>query len=277
MIYRILRVAIATGGLAGLNVSAQAQESAFTPAGLWDRYLAGSWSLSLGAQATFGPRYEGAKAMSFQPLPMISLGRSGVGPAFSSQNGNPGFAVFDDGFVRVGPVGKILFERNASTDHDLRGLKPVPWGGEAGIFVDIYPASWMRLRAEVRHGIRAHHGVVADFAADAFYDFAPNWRISGGPRASLATRSYYQAYYEVSLGESVTSGLSPYSPGGGLKSLGVGGALTWKATDKITTSVFAEYSRLMGPAAQSSLVRERGSKDQLTIGLSATYRFDFSL
>ncbi len=132
----------------------------------------------------------------------------------------------------------------------------------------------MRLRTEVRHGIRAHHGVVADFAADAFYDFVPNWRISGGPRLSLASRSYYQAYYAVSLGEAITSGLSPYSPGGGLKSIG---ALTWKTTDRITTSAFAEYSRLMGPAAQSSLVRERGSRDQLMIGLSATYCFDFSL
>lgn len=53
--------------------------------------------------------------------------------------------------------------------------------------------------------------------------------------------------------------------------------MTWKVTDKITTSAFAEYSRLLGPAAQSILVRERGSRDQLTIGLSATYRFDFTL
>uniref|UniRef100_A0A9E7ZRF1 MipA/OmpV family protein n=1 Tax=Bosea sp. NBC_00436 TaxID=2969620 RepID=A0A9E7ZRF1_9HYPH len=240
-----------------------------TPAGFWDRYIAGGWSLSLGAQAGFGPRYEGGRAMNFQPLPLVSLGRSGVGPAFTSQNDNPGFGLFDDGVIRAGPVGKLLFERNGSTDH-LRGLKSVPWGGEAGVFVELYPVSWMRLRTEVRHGIGAHHGVVADLAADAFHDFAPNWRISGGPRLSLASRSYYQAYYGVSLGEAITSGLSPYSPGGGLKSIGVGGALTWKTTDKITTSAFAEYSRLMGPAAQSSLVRERGSRDQLMLGLSAT-------
>jgi outer membrane scaffolding protein for murein synthesis (MipA/OmpV family) len=73
------------------------------------------------------------------------------------------------------------------------------------------------------------------------------------------------------------TGLSAYSPDSGIKSVGVGGAVTWKTTDQLTTSVFAEYDRLMGPAADSSLVREGGSRDQLTVGASAVYRFDFRL
>ncbi|TIM51960.1 MAG: MipA/OmpV family protein, partial [Mesorhizobium sp.] len=48
-------------------------------------------------------------------------------------------------------------------------------------------------------------------------------------------------------------------------------------TEPMTASLFAEYSRLMGPAADSSLVEERGSRDQFTIGVSTTYRFDFSM
>ena len=35
-----------------------------------------------------------------------------------------------------------------------------------------------------------------------------------------------------------------------------------------------EYARLLGPAADSSLVKERGSPDQFTVGVSASYRFD---
>ncbi|MGH9915727.1 MAG: MipA/OmpV family protein, partial [Pyrinomonadaceae bacterium] len=69
-----------------------------------------------------------------------------------------------------------------------------------------------------------------------------------------------------------------YKPsGGGLKSLGVGGQITWKTTEKIETSAYAEYSRLMGPASDSSIVKERGSANQATFGLQATYRFDFGL
>ncbi len=58
---------------------------------------------------------------------------------------------------------------------------------------------------------------------------------------------------------------------------GIGGAVTWKTTEKVTTSAFGEYSRLLGPAADSSLVKERGSPNQFLFGVSATYRFDFQM
>ena len=77
--------------------------------------------------------------------------------------------------------------------------------------------------------------------------------------------------------EAAASGLSEYDPSGGIKSAGFGGAIDWKVTDRVTANLFGEYSRLLGSAADSSLVRERGSVDQFTVGVSATYRFDFNL
>jgi MipA family protein len=277
MLRTSLKMIVAATALGcALASPALGQSSSYTPTGFWDNYLAGGWSLTLGAQGSVGPSYEGASDMDFQAAPMISLGRTGAGPAFTSRNDNPGIAVFDTGNFQIGPVGKILFERTDSASNDLRGLKDVPFGGELGLFANYYPVDWLRLRAEVREGIRAHHGLVADLAADAFYDITPAWRISGGPRLSAAGEGYYEAYYGVSLAESLASGLNVYHPdGGSIKSYGVGGAVTWKTTDKITTSAFAEYSRLTGKAADSSLVKQRGNDNQLLIGVSATYRFDF--
>ena len=82
---------------------------------------------------------------------------------------------------------------------------------------------------------------------------------------------------EVELRNSTLSGNTAEDGGGTFTGVGLGGAITWKATEKITTSLFAEYSKLLGPAADSSLVKQRGSTNQFTIGASATYRFDFSL
>ena len=62
-----------------------------------------------------------------------------------------------------------------------------------------------------------------------------------------------------------------------VKSTGLGGAITWKVTEPMTASLFGEYARLMGPAADSSLVKERGQRDQFTVGVSTTYRFNFSM
>jgi outer membrane scaffolding protein for murein synthesis (MipA/OmpV family) len=135
----------------------------------------------------------------------------------------------------------------------------------------------MRVRGEVRKGIVTHDAIVGDLAVDAFTNLTPALQISGGPRLSAATADYFKSYYGVNAAESTLSGLSPYSPGGGLKSAGFGGALTWKTTDKVTTSLFGEYEHLLGPAADSSIVKERGSPNQFLVGVSATYRFDFSL
>ena len=240
-------------------------------------WISGDWSLTVGGSGSVAPRYLGASgALAFYGQPIVSLSKSGRGAPFSSRNDNISFALFDNSVFRAGPVGKILFSRQ-DNDRDLRGLGTVPWGGEVGGFVDIYPTSWLRLRGEVRHGFRAHTGVVADLSADAFYDYTPNLRFSAGPRLSYASQDYFKSYFGVNAAQSAASGLAVYSPIGGIKSFGFGGAVTWKTTEKLTTSVFAEYTRLTGPAADSSLVKQRGSENQYMIGVSATYRFDFKM
>ncbi|HEY4192072.1 MAG TPA: MipA/OmpV family protein [Mesorhizobium sp.] len=250
-------------------VAAKAADGAFG-------WLSGDWYLSLGASGIVAPNFEGGSKYLFSAAPLVSLGKAGNETRFSSRNDNISLSLFDNGGVRAGLVGKFIFGRDNDAD-ELKGLDPVRWGGEIGGFAEFYPTDWLRVRGEVRQGIRSHHGVVADVTADAFYDVTPTVRLSGGPRLSFASASYFDAYYGVDATESAASGLSQYDPGGGLKSAGVGGAVTWKVTDPITASLFGEYSRLTGPAADSSLVRERGDKNQFMFGLSTTYRFDFTM
>lgn len=261
--------AFATAMLLGFTTVSNAGEGI----GGW---LSGDWYLTLGATGMVAPNFEGSKKYLLSASPIISLGKAGNPVRFSSRNDNISLALIDDGGVRAGLAGKFLWGRDNDAD-ELRGLDPVRWGGEVGGFFEVYPFDWMRLRGELRHGIRSHSGFVADIAADAFFDVTPDVRISGGPRMSVASSKYFDAYYGVSAAESLASGLSAYNPGGGIKSAGVGGAITWKVTDPITASLFGEYSRLMGPAADSSLVQERGSRDQFMIGVSTSYRFDSSM
>ena len=240
-------------------------------------WISGDWYLKVGGAVLHAPRFEGAARNQFAFQPMISLGRHGPAARFTSRNDNISLGIVDNGFVRAGVAGKFIWGRDRSTHRDLAGLSTVRFGGELGGFVDVYPTDFVRLRAEMRRGIRSHDGVVVDLAADAFLDFSDTIRISGGPRLAWASQGYYQAYYGVGPAQAAASGLSQYSPTSGFKSFGLGGAVTWQATDALETSVFGEYARLMGPAANSSLVRERGSRNQFTIGTSAVYRFDFSL
>jgi outer membrane scaffolding protein for murein synthesis (MipA/OmpV family) len=240
-------------------------------------WLSGDWYLAVGATGLVAPKFEGGNKYLFSGQPIISLGKAGNEARFVSRNDNISFSLYDSGNMRAGLTGKILWGRDEDDAHELKGLDPIRFGGEIGGFAEVYPTDWLRVRAEVRQGIRSHHGVVADVSADAFHDVTPAVRVSGGPRLSFASSDYFDAYYGVDADQVAASGLREYHPDGGLKSMGLGGAVTWKTTDRITTSLFGEYSRLMGPAADSSLVEQRGDKNQFMIGVSAAYRFDFTI
>lgn len=242
-----------------------------------EHWWSGDWYLTLGAKGFVAPSYEGATEYLLRAAPVISIGRPGRSARFSSLNDNASIGFIDTGVFRAGLTGKLITGRDDDDSDDLKGLHEVDWGFELGGFAEFYPTDNIRGRVEVRRGLGAHDGVVADVSIDAFKDLTPTVRVSAGPRATFATENYFQEYYGVNAAESAASGLKEYSPGGGLKSLGVGGQITWQTTEKVTTSAYAEYSRLMGPAADSSLVEERGSANQATFGVQATYRFDFSL
>jgi outer membrane protein len=246
-------------------------------AGDGDHFWSGNWSLSLGGSVANGPAFEGAKDRKFLFSPIISVGRQGQVQRFSSRDDSASFALYDSAVVRAGIAGKLITGRDKNTSEDLKGLSEIKLGGEVGGFVDVYPTDGLRARAEVRHGIRSHHGTVADLSVDAYTDIAPNVQISAGPRATYATADFGKAYYGIDTEESLASGLMRYNSSSGWQSVGVGGAVNWKATDKIDARLFAEYKRIVGVAAESGLVRQKGSDNQLLVGVSATYRFDFTL
>lgn len=239
--------------------------------------ISGDWYLKLGGAVLYTPKFEGASKSEFAFQPMISLGKHGPVARFTSRNDNISIAVIDNGAFRAGVAGKIIWGRDDKTHRDIAGLSKVKFGGEIGGFVDVYPTDFFRVRGELRRGVNSHEGIIADLSADAFFDVTDTIRVSGGPRVSWASSKYFDAYYGVDAVESAASGLSQYNPGSGFRSTGVGGAVTWKATDALETSLFAEYARLLGPAKDSTLVQERGSRNQFTVGTSAVYRFDFSL
>ena len=240
-------------------------------------FYSGNWSLTLGASVYEAPKFEGDDTYDIAVDPIFSIGKRGGDDRFSSRNDNMSFALLEKSLIRLGVVGKILQERDSDTSGDLKGLNRVKWGGEVGGFAEIYPLDWLRARAEVRKGIRSHNGVTSDIAVDVYKNLTPSVQVSGGPRAFYATQDYFKTYYGVDAEESLRSGLKEFHPDSGWGSFGAGGAITWKATNKITTSVFGEYKRLTGDAGDSSLVFQRGDKNQFTMGISASYRFDFTL
>ncbi|MDQ8730232.1 MipA/OmpV family protein [Bradyrhizobium sp. LHD-71] len=229
------------------------------------------WLVTVGAWTYAQPEFEGSNDLTFGASPIINIRRRGEREWLSLPNDHGGPTLFSTANFRFGP--SFNFVRERDDDDALRGLGSVDWALEVGAFAEFWPADFFRTRVEVRRGFNGHEGFVADLSADAVWRLAPAWTLTAGPRLSVADGEYMSTYFSVSPFQSITSGLARYDAKGGFKSAGVGSSLTYQWTPAVATTAFVEYERLLGDAAKSPIVEDRGSPDQLTVGMGVKYTF----
>ena len=259
-----VRAAAAIIGLAVLSSAAQAADPA---------PITNQWTVTLGVEAGVLPTYEGSDRYMLRPFPLFDVRQAGTPPRFHAPRDGFGVGLYENGPLRIGPTVKVRFPRRESDDSALRGLG-VDWAVEVGGFADYWLTPWLRTRAEVRQGFGGHHGIVSDLTADVVVPLTPQLTVSGGPRLTLATDAAEDPYFSVNASQAITSGLPVYSAKGGIHSWGLGAQARYAWSPQWTTYTYLEYQRLAGDAANSPLVTERGSRDQIQVGTGITYSFD---
>ena len=253
--------------LSALAAGATAQ-SATAPASATD------WTVSVGVEARAIPSYDGSSNALLLPFPLFSVRPAGTPAAFRSPRDGFGFGILDSGSFQAGASFKVKVPRTESSDSDLRGLGDIGWTLEAGAFAQYWPADWLRTRVELRQGIGGHHGLVSDLTADVVVPVTKQLTLSGGPRMTLATAAATSPYFGITPAQSAASGLPVYDAGGGLRSIGAGAQARYQWSPQWATHMFVEYERLSGAAANSPLVTQRGSRDQIQVGIGLTYSFN---
>jgi len=242
------------------------------------------WIVTIGAEARAIPAWYGAPTdkFSFTGAPLFSIRNKGAPPDFFGPLDSFGFPIINLGQVKIGPAFRINWERKAGDYTQLYGLGNVNWALQAGIFADYWPVPWLRLRGEVRQGIGGETGVSSDLYLDAVVPVG-QWRFSAGPRLTLQTTAAISPYFSITPAQSAATvalvpvtglaPLPPYHAGGGLYDYGVGAQVEYFFNDQWAAHAFTEYQRLTNSAADSPLVTQRGSPNQLTFGIGATYAF----
>lgn len=231
------------------------------------------WIVSIGAMGTWGPRWDGASTSGPGGMPSFSFRRASEPEEFSAPDDNFDFTLFSNGRLRIGPVAALRsgrFEQGSG----LAGIRNYPWTLEAGAFVEFWPIEQrLRLRAELRHGVRDNDGFVADLMAD-FVQPIGRLTLSGGPRLALADARVMGIKFGVSPVAALRNGTLPaYDPNGGVVSVGMAAAQSYTWSEEWTTTAYQRYDYLVGEAAHSPIVRRAGSRSQFTLGLGATYSF----
>jgi MipA family protein len=156
----------------------------------------------------------------------------------------------------------------------------VPLAGEFGGFAQkSLLAGKLRLRAEVRQGVGGHDGLVADTLIgwnDRNARATLLW--SAAIRATWADSAYSNVYFGVTPVQGLATGLPSFRTGSGLISAGATASLT-KPLGRFgkngALTLFTSYDRLGDVAADSTLVRLRGDRNQVAVGLAYGFRFGF--
>jgi outer membrane protein len=237
----------------------------------------GIWTVEVGAGGAYKPDFEGAKRSMLSPVPIFAIRRAGSPDQFHGPRDSASIALIDFGDLRAGPAARLVSSRKAKDFTELNGLGNVKTVYQVGGFVEYYPVDWFRMRAELRQAFGGDQGVVADLSADVIVPVIERLIISAGPRFTWESTQASAPYFGITAAQALASGLPAFNANGGAHSVGAGTKVTYRITPRWEVHAYLEYQRLLGDAANSPLVKLRGSRDQTTYGIGASYSFDIKI
>jgi outer membrane protein len=225
--------------------------------------------VGLGAQLQ--PEFIGADNTDVSPLFHINTARGTHEFGFGAPDDSPAITVLSRKGFSFGPAGNIQWKRKQSEVGAPVGNVSTTF--EAGAFAQYEAKDSFRLRAELLKGINGHEGLLGSVGADKIWRDGDRYVVSIGPRVLFSDGRYQRAYFGVSPAASLASGLPVYRPGGGVYALAMTGGLTYQLDDRWGLFGFARYERLVGDAAKSPIIRQLGSRNQMSGGLGLNYTF----
>ncbi len=225
----------------------------------------------VGAGAQLQPKYVGADSTDVGPLFHVNIARGSKPFSFSAPDDGPSIAFGSANGVSFGLTGNIQGKRKASDVGAAVG--DVKRTFEVGAFGQYEWKDSFRVRAELLKGINGHDGVVGAISADKIWRDGDRYVFSVGPRVLFSDGRYQRAYFGVTPAVALTTGLPTYRPSSGIYAVAVASGLTYALNDKWGLFGFARYERLVGDAAKSPIVRQFGSRNQLSAGAGVNYTF----
>ena len=225
----------------------------------------------VGAGAQLRPEYLGSDNSQIAPLWDIDIAKGTKPFHFEAPDDKFGIALISSDTFSAGPTAHVEWKRKESDVGAPVGKVPTTF--EAGVFAQFLPTQSIRLRADVRRGIGGHEGFVGGLSVDKIWRDGDKYVFSVGPRISFSDAKYQRAYFGVDSATSTASGLPVYRPGGGIHAVGLASGVSYQFSDRFGLFGYGRYERLVGDAGKSPIVRDLGSRDQLSGGLGLSYTF----
>ena len=226
----------------------------------------------VGVGGQLKPKFIGSDETQVLPLFDVDIARGDNLFPFEAPDDGFGIRLFSKNGFSVGPVVNLQSKRKESDVGAPVGK--VKTTIEVGGFVEYELSESLRLRSELRKGLGGHDGVVGSVGADYVVRDGDKYVFSIGPRALFSNARFQRAYFGIDDAAALASGLPAYRPDGGIYALAAASGLTYQFSPQFGMFGYARYERLVGDAAKSPIVREFGSRNQLSGGIGLSYTFN---
>lgn len=225
----------------------------------------------VGAGAQVKPEFVGADHSNILPLVDLDIARGTDEFGFEAPDYAFGIPVISTGGFRFGPAFDIASPRdNSDVGAPVGRIKRTV---EAGAFASYELTKSIYLRADLLKGIGGHEGIVGTIGADQVWRDGDRYVFSIGPRLLFSDSRYQRAYFGITPEAALASGLPEYRPSGGVYGVAAASGLSYQFTPRWGLFGYARYERLIGDAAKSPIVRDLGSRNQLSGGIGLNYTF----
>lgn len=234
------------------------------------------WDIRVGAGALYQPEYEGADEYEVKPLPLVMVSYRDL---IFLRNTTLGANAFtwqgprESDKLQIGPLVRYQFGRDEDDSDDLRGMGDIDAAIELGGFITYSIGPWSTGLTLFQDVSDSHDGFTAKFNVEHRHSFGPKLRLRSELYTTWADESYTETFFGVTATQAARSGMRQYRPEGGIKDVGLTLNLDYSLTQNWGLTGRLGLKRMMGDAADSPLVEDRGSANQFTSGLFLSYRF----
>jgi len=266
------------GSAALLGTAAQATSAVGSvgaggePTGDYEAAKGKGTQVSLGLGAGAAPDYEGSN--DYTPVPLLFARvawESGMFLRF--EGGTLRANLIPSDKWRFGPVVKYIRPRDHVEDKKVDDLKDVDAAVMVGGFAG-YDIGRLSTYIQVVQDVSgSNDGLLAGLGLGYSVKISDPVQMVLMASTTYASGNYMSTYFGVDAANSRRSGLKTYNADAGFKDVGVGVAVNYSVWQHVGFRVIANYTRLVGDAADSPIVDDQGSANQFFGGLMVTYTF----
>ncbi len=233
---------------------------------------------TLGAGVGVAPDYEGSDDYELVPLWNLRVDNlynpntyvQVIGPRLRSN-------FLPDPHWRLGLDGQFIKKRDHVHDNavdDLQSVDPSVMLGVIGGY-DFFddPQQDLVLEIEARQDVANGNGFLGTMRGVYSTQLSSSWRLDTSIEGTWASSDYMDAYFSIDASNAARSGLKQYNADAGFKDVAFGGTLTYRFAERWSISGLATYTRLVGDAADSPVVKDAGDENQFFGGTLVNYRF----